>query len=172
MKRPATLALIFLFALTIRLIAIWIVGPSQLEFGDSFDYLETSRYICLNGDYPEQGNLPFFRAPGLPFFICLVTACNIQKVTLIKVCLAAVDSTTVLFIWFLACRVGANSRFTLLAAAIAAMNPFFVFQVTDVLSEPLFMFFLSGAGFRIARSRFFGDGSGCPLGHLHFSETQ
>ena len=95
-------ALAFFVALAVRLIAIWVVGPVQLEFGDAHDFLETSRIVCTQEEYPATGNITFFRAPGYPLFVSLVTACHPDRILRVKVCNALVDSLTVVLIWVLA----------------------------------------------------------------------
>ena len=137
--------LVFLGAFAVRLVAIWALGPSHLEFGDSRDYLETSQVVCAQGDYPDAGDGMYFRPPGFPLFISLVTACHTGEVWWIKVVIAAIDSLTVLLIWAVAGLVTAGARMEWLVVAVAALHPISVYQTTDLRSEPLFMFVLTGA---------------------------
>lgn len=138
-------ALAFFVALAVRLIAIWVVGPVQLEFGDAHDFLETSRIVCTQEEYPATGNLTFFRAPGYPLFVSLVTACHPDRILRVKVCNALVDSLTVVLIWVLAGQMVRSAAGQLLASAVAAFHPIFVVQTTDVRSESIFMFLVTGA---------------------------
>ena len=100
---------LFILALAVRIIAIEATGAGQIRFGDAGDYIETARSICEKQVYPERGNLPFFRPPGLPFFIAGVTACDPSRIRLMKYALAAVDAGTVLVIFELALLVGLSS---------------------------------------------------------------
>lgn len=143
-RRPQT-AYLFAFALLIRLAAIALTGPSTVSFGDAVDYVDTTKILCSLHVYPERSNLPFFRAPGLPFFIALVTACHPSSIVTIKIALAVCDAVTVILIALLG-----GSR---LAGVVAAVNPFFILSVCDVRSEPLFMMLLTAAIYFLLRDR-------------------
>ncbi|MEA2465500.1 MAG: hypothetical protein QOJ98_3247, partial [Acidobacteriota bacterium] len=93
---------VFILALAVRIAAIEWTGGETLAFGDAPDYVNATRTLCIQHEYPERGNLPFFRAPGLPFFMAAVTACHPSNVRLIKYALALCDAITVLLIMMLA----------------------------------------------------------------------
>ncbi len=95
MRSPVIL---FLLALTIRIVAIFATGAGTIHFGDGIDYVDTAKALCATHAYPLTGSLPFFRAPGLPVFIALVTACHPGAVAVIKIALAVCDALTVVFI--------------------------------------------------------------------------
>ena len=136
---------VFALALMVRLIAIGLAGPGTVRFGDGADYLHTAAVLCTTGAYPEAGNLPFFRAPGLPWFIALVTGCEPAKVARVKIALAVVDSATAVLVFWLAWFLSRRRIAGVIAGFAAALWPFFVAAVTDVRSEPLFMFFLTAS---------------------------
>lgn len=92
-----------------------------------------------------MGNLAFFRAPGYPLFVTLVTACHPDRILLVKVCNALVDSLTVVLIWVLAGQMIPSAAGQLLASAVAAFHPIFAVQTADARSESLFMFLFTGA---------------------------
>ena len=135
---------LFILALAIRIAAIELTGAETIRFGDAGDYLDTARSVCSQQVYPERGNLPFFRPPGLPFFAAAVTLCDPSRIRVIKYALAAVDAGTVVVIFELG---------GLLAGLAAAFYPFFIFSTTDVRSEPLFMFLLTLAILFLLRGR-------------------
>ncbi len=137
--------LVFLVAFAVRLAAVWALGPAHPEFGDSRDYLEAGRSICARGDGPGLVGGMYFRPPGFPIFISLVTACHTEQIGWIKIALAAIDSLTVLLVWALARLVNGPNRVLWLVVAVAALNPIFVYQTADLRSEPLFMALLTGA---------------------------
>lgn len=129
-------------ALTVRVAAILWVGPERLEFGDARDYLATARVVCEEGRYPDHGNLPFFRAPGLPLFAAAVTDCEPEhRAAWVKGALALVDVGSVVLVVALARAFGGSRRLGFAVGFGAALYPLFVVQVTDVRSEPLAMFF-------------------------------
>jgi hypothetical protein len=132
-------------AFAIRLSAIAIAGFDRVDFGDARDYLDTATALCETGAYPDQGNLPFFRAPGLPFFIAASTLCEPTRVAWVKIALALVDSATVALIVLLSG--------SLWAGLAAALYPLFIVSTIDVRSEPLFMFLLVLALFALQRRK-------------------
>lgn len=145
---------VFILALAVRIAAIEWTGAQTLAFGDAPDYIAVARSLCTQQEYPERGNLPFFRAPGLPFFIAAVTACDPGRTRLIKYALALCDAVSVLLIMALAAALAAPQlparkadapagiAVQLAAGLLAAFHPFFVGSVTDVRTEPLFMMLL------------------------------
>ena len=134
---------IFAVAFVIRIAAIGFHGPEDVAFGDARDYLATASHLCREREYPDHGNLPFFRAPALPFFIAATTLCHPERVVVVKLALAAVDSGTALIIGEIAWLLFESSGAAAIAALLAALYPFFIFGVVDVRTEPLFMFFLT-----------------------------
>lgn len=141
---------VFTFALVVRIAAIELVGAQNVTFGDGPDYLDTAQVLCTQHEYPERGNLPFFRAPGFPFFIAGVTLCSPGWTRAIKYGLAVCDAISVLLIFLIAQSLGTNAW---IAALFASLHPFFVMAVTDIRSEPLFMMFLTAAIWLLLRSR-------------------
>lgn len=136
---------IFAVAFGIRVGAIAVSGPGVVSFGDARDYLATASHVCREHEYPDRGNLPFFRAPVLPFFIAATTLCHTERVVVVKMALAACDSGTALVIGEIAWLLLGSSGAATVAALLAALDPFFIFGVVDVRTEPLFMFFLTVA---------------------------
>lgn len=184
---------LFIAALAVRIIAIEATGAASIRFGDAPDYINTAQSICTDQTYPERGNLPFFRPPGLPFFIAGATLCEPSRTRAIKYALAAVDAGTVVvifelawLIWLSGFRVaglsggdrttGPSDTLTtrqpdnlttgLLAALAAAVYPFFVFSTTDVRSEPLFLFLLTLAILLLLRGQPAGAGVATALAAL------
>ncbi|HLJ16484.1 MAG TPA: glycosyltransferase family 39 protein [Bryobacteraceae bacterium] len=84
--------------------------------------------------------MPFFRAPGLPFFIATVTLCHTEMIWLVKTALAAVDTVSAAIVFLLAEELFRNRRTSFVAATAAAIYPFFIAQVCDIQTEGLFMF--------------------------------
>ena len=138
------LALILCLAFVARMVAIWYFGFERITFGDAADYLATTSSMCETGTYPEGGSVPFFRAPGLPVFILLTTLCHTEQVVSTKIALAVIDCLEIGLIYGLAMLLWKRETIALKAALLAAIYPVFLFQVTDLRTEPLFMFFLTG----------------------------
>jgi 4-amino-4-deoxy-L-arabinose transferase-like glycosyltransferase len=147
------LVICFTVALLVRLAAIEFSGADTTVFGDARDYLDHAVSLCESGTYPERGNLPFFRAPGLPFFIAGVTACRTERIRAVKYALAACDAVTVVLLYLLALQLWSSRRAAIVAAALATLHPFFAGSVTDLRTEPLFMMFLVAALWSLLRER-------------------
>jgi 4-amino-4-deoxy-L-arabinose transferase-like glycosyltransferase len=143
---------VFAIALVVRLAAIELTGATKTAFGDAADYIAHAQSICEKHAYPDRGNLPFFRAPGLPFFIAAVTACHPHEVRLIKYGLAVCDAVTAVIIALLALHFF-GSVAAWIAGLIAAIHPVFVASVCDIRSEPLFMLLLTLAILFLLRGR-------------------
>jgi 4-amino-4-deoxy-L-arabinose transferase-like glycosyltransferase len=156
---------VFILALAIRIAAIEATGANTVRFGDAGDYLDTARSVCTEQVYPERGNLPFFRPPGLPFFIAAVTGCEGSRVRGIKYALAACDAATVMVIFELGLLLF-GSLAAWLAALAAALYPFFIFSTTDVRSEPLFMLLLTLSILLLLRGNAAGSGVAVALAAL------
>jgi hypothetical protein len=146
---PTRLA-VFAVALVVRLIAIEVTGANRITFGDAGDYIAHAQSLCERQAYPDRGNLPFFRAPGLPFFIDGVTACHPNAVRVIKYALAVCDALTCVLIAAIAFMLFGR-QVSWLAGLIAAVHPIFVASVCDVRSEPLFMLLLTASIFFLMR---------------------
>src|SRR5204863_9215522 len=141
---------VFAIALGIRLIAIEVSGPNRVAFGDGPDYIAHAQSLCERNAYPDRGNLPFFRAPGLPFFIAGVTACHPTAVRLIKYALAACDALTCVLIASIA-FILFGRQVSWIAGRIGAVHPIFVASVCDIRSEPLFMLLLTASIYYLLR---------------------
>lgn len=156
---------LFIVALLIRIAAIEATGATAITFGDAGDYVATARSICSQQVYPERGNLPFFRPPGLPFFIAGVTLCEPTRTRVIKYALAATDAATVVVIFELGAMLFGGLA-GLLAGIGSAFYPFFIFSTTDVRSEPLFMLLLTLAILLLLRGNAPGSGVALALAAL------
>src|ERR1700730_17803140 len=128
-------------ALIVRLVSIYEYGTSLIKFGDAPDYFSAATSLCSSASYPDRGSMPFFRAPGLPFFIAAVTLCHTEMVWPVKAALAVLDTMSVALVFLLAHELFRDQLLSVLSATGAAIYPFFVAQVCDVQTEGLFMFF-------------------------------
>ncbi|MEO8217408.1 MAG: glycosyltransferase family 39 protein [Acidobacteriota bacterium] len=155
---------LFAFALAIRVTVVVISGPSTVRFGDGKAYLDTAAALCSSGTYPATGNLPFFRAPGLPFFIAAVTACSPSRIAAVKLGLAITDAVSAVLIFWLAALLTHRRRAAIIAGALAASWPFFIVAVTDIRSEPLFMAFMTASICAVLEFRERGGGRAILIG--------
>lgn len=142
---------VFVVALIARIAAIEATGAERITFGDGPDYIATAASLCSKHVYPERGNLPFFRAPGLPLFVAAVTACHPSRTRAIKYGLAVCDALTALLIFSIARLLYESRRVAVIAGMLAALHPLFIAAVTDIRGEPLFTLFLVSAIFFVLR---------------------
>ena len=160
---------IFTVAVGIRVGAAALGGPDVVAFGDARDYLAAASHICREHDYPDRGDLPFFRAPMLPFFIAATTLCHPERVVAVKVALAVVDAATALVVGEMAWLLFASANVATAATLLAAVDPIFILGAADIRSEPLFMFFLTVATWCFLRAIRKGEGRSALLGGVAFA---
>ncbi len=153
MNRSLILLAIFLLAFLARAAAILATGPDAIGFGDARDYLAAATTICAEGDYPSRGNLPFFRAPGLPFFLVTATGCDTARVGRAKIAIALADALFAPLLYVLAVGLTGSPAVGFLAAIAGALHPGLIYQTTDIRSEPLFTVMLTASlgAFALAR---------------------
>ena len=141
-----TLALLFLFALIVRLAAIGVVGFQTLRFGDARAYLFAAKELVRTGHYPLKTEPFYFRAPGYPVFLVAATFGDTDRIALAKVTNAVLGALAVLILAGLSARIFRRRGLALATGAVAAIHPGFVFLSTDIQSEPLFLILLLSAG--------------------------
>jgi 4-amino-4-deoxy-L-arabinose transferase-like glycosyltransferase len=137
--------LLGLVALGLALRLGWVVwsGWAVGDFGDSQDYLTAAATLCSDEPYPEHGDLPFFRAPGLPLVIAVVTGCHPGNIVLLKVTLTVIDSLLIVVVAALALALWQSPRAALVAATLTAVYPPFILWSGEIRTEPVFMLLLS-----------------------------
>jgi hypothetical protein len=139
--------LLFLAALALRLAAIGVAGSATLRFGDARAYISAAEAIVETGHYPKQTDYFSFRAPGYPFFLAAVTLGHPRWIALAKAANALLGSAQALLLAILAARLFGRRDLALATGIAAALDPGLVFLSTDIQSEPLFVLFLTAAGF-------------------------
>lgn len=142
MKGNKILYLVLIIAFFIRITSIFIFAINKISFGDAQDYIDTARFICKYSSYPDKPNMPFFRPPFLPFFICIVTFLNPERIWMIKLSFAVIDCLTIFVIFNLSILLFNNELSALISSILGTIYPVFLFQIIDIRTEPLFMFFL------------------------------
>lgn len=135
--RTSGLLAVLALALATRLVVVAASGASTVSFPDGPDYVAHMRQLCEQGTYPDRGYLPFFRAPGLPLFLALVTCCDARSIAIMRVALALSGVVGVAAVFWLA-HVLQGRKAAGLAALAAAVWPPLIVQDTDVCSEALF----------------------------------
>ncbi len=115
-------------------------GISQTNFGDAFDYLNAGLAIANGDPYPRTASLPFFRPPGYPALIALLSIISEEQiVALLKIANITLHVGTTFLIYFI-CQKKFNSKSALFAAGFYSINPLSLHQVTGVSTETLTAF--------------------------------
>ena len=134
---------LFLFSLLVRVLFALLAPYKYQSFGDTEEYLETAKRICSLGAYPfAHIALPTFRAPGFPFFLAIVSACESLPLWWTKVSLILIDS--------LSCVIGMgivsilssrnNSTRGILFGVAYTLYPLFIQQSVAIQRETLTVF--------------------------------
>jgi hypothetical protein len=139
---PRGLFLILIVALLLR-IGLVIAQPMTAE---SLDRLPDQReYFSIAENLLRHGSLSFFdprvgqkvyayRMPGYPVFL---VACG-GSVEIARLVQCLLDTSTVLAVFLIASRLSGCTRLGRLAAFAVAVNPFYIFFSSLILSETLF----------------------------------
>jgi len=133
-------------ALTVRLAAVAVTDPTRAHFGDAPPYQMAARMIADTGRYPFRTDPHYFRAPGYPAFLALVTAGRPERVVAAKVANVIVGSLAAVVLAAISARLFRRRDLALATGIAAALNPAFVLVSSEVQSEPLFMLMLLAAG--------------------------
>ncbi|MFH0793397.1 MAG: glycosyltransferase family 39 protein [bacterium] len=134
---------VFAVALAVRVACVvWIPPTPQSAFGpldDATDYDHLARTLLSNGAFLSPSGEPTaFRPPVYPIFLAIIYSIsgvgNLRAVALCHAILGAISSVLLV-------RLGQRAKFpanaSLLAGAIYAVYPAFVFQTPQILSEVL-----------------------------------
>jgi 4-amino-4-deoxy-L-arabinose transferase-like glycosyltransferase len=114
------------------------VRNSPLEFPDSVVYHQIAGNVCAGKGLAQAPQVTAFHPPGYPLFLAGCYALFGPRPMAAGVAQAALGTLTCLVIFLLARRAFDDERTGLIAAAIAAVYPFFVFYSSLLLSENLF----------------------------------
>jgi 4-amino-4-deoxy-L-arabinose transferase-like glycosyltransferase len=128
-------------------VAIAVAGFSTVRFGDAHAYLSAAGELAREGRYPLSTEPFYFRAPGYPFFLTFATLGRPDSVPQAKVATAVVGSFAAPLLALLSARIFRKRAIALATGAAAALHPAFLWNSTDVQSEPLFTTLLLAAGF-------------------------
>ncbi len=138
---------IFLLALGVRSVVIVAGGATTARFGDAAAYQLAARSLAETGHYPLRTDPYYFRAPGYPAFLAIVTLGRPDRVVVAKAANAVLGGFSSVVLAAIAARLFRRRAVAIGAGVAAALDPSLVMVSTDVQSESLFLFLLVGAGF-------------------------
>lgn len=143
------MGLLLFLAITVRLFFALGFPQPVVKDAASYDQLginlsTTGRMWMFPGGNPDPPEL-LVRTPGYPVFLGLIYKLGGHSPQLVRVAQAFLDTGTCLLVFFLSRLVGCSTPVSLLALALAALNPFTSAYVGSLLSENLgiFVFVLS-----------------------------
>lgn len=139
---PAILAV----ALLARLgFAAWVVGLDAMTDGDEADYHAIATSIAAGDGFASANGVPTARRPpAYPVFLAGVYGIAGPSRVVARLLQVAMGVAIVALVFLLARRLF-DERTALLAAALAAVNPFLTFISGYLLTENLYTLFLLGA---------------------------
>ena len=137
LRRNKILVLILIISLLAGLIVITYTGLTALNFGDAIDYLKAAEAIQNKLPYPRESRQEFFRAPGYPFVITAIwEITGISGVPILKIfnVLFHVGST---YLVIKISKTELSQKVSLFCAFLYALNPFSLYQLSGIATEPL-----------------------------------
>jgi len=132
---------LFAISLFLRLTALMIIGPPDLDTSAREAYLGGA-HLLLDGKGFTDTSYPVFAPPLYAMFISLCLSLFGDDQVPVKIVQAFVDSIMIIITYSIILEIfGAPTG--LLSAAILTIYPFSIYLVISIASEPLFTFFLS-----------------------------
>ena len=135
-------AVIFCAALVLRT-GFALTRPEQAGFPDAKAYDAVARSLLEGRGLRERADRQASRAPGYPVFLAACYRPLGPSFLVARLVQAALGAASCVLVYLLGRRIF-NRGTGLIAAAIAAVYPFFVFYTGLVLAETLFIFALLG----------------------------
>ena len=120
----------------IAVVAI-VFGPRPPLFGDAQDYLEAARRLLQGRGYPREASLPFFRPPLYPLLIALIWAVMPNDSLSVLLVQAVLHAVTCWLLFWIGVRGIGNHWAALIGATSYALNPFSLWQLMNIQTEPL-----------------------------------
>jgi asparagine N-glycosylation enzyme membrane subunit Stt3 len=141
-KAEITVAFAALFAAAA---AIIVIGPQRTDFSDSGDYINAAQCLLRDGFYPEQGTLPFFRAPLYPVMLAGVWWILPGSVIAVKVVQAILHSITAIIVYRSGLGIFGSKNAAFAGAIIAAVNPLLLYSSAAIQTEVLHTVLIAAA---------------------------
>ena len=136
--RHRLVVLVMIGALVLRLAIAAKLNPGH---GDQEEYLSGARRL-LNGEpLPILNNMLFVRSPAYSVFVAAIwKILQTRSLLAIKIVQVFVSTATCWMTYLLSLRIRDDCRLALIAACIAAIYPYFMFEVAAIGTECLLGF--------------------------------
>lgn len=140
-RRNWILITILLVALLFGLAIVIATGLSATNFGDANDYFNAAHAIESRLPYPrEGGNWPFFRPPGYPFVVATIwKITGTSSISVLKL-LNVICHVASTYLVFRISKLEIRHSVALFCAFLYAVNPFSLYQLSGISTEPLITF--------------------------------
>ncbi len=137
------LSIIFMIALTLRLISV-VLFP-QFAW-DSGEYTSLAHNILANQNFTFDGRMPVdSRAPLYPAFIAGIYYFAGESNFAVRIIQSLIDTITCFYIYFIALVFWESILVAIIAALIASLYPSLIGSTTFILSETLSVHLLTGS---------------------------
>lgn len=138
---------LFALAFGARVAVVAWAGFSISEFGDARAYLYAARTLVQTGHYPRITEPFYFRAPGYPVFLAIVTLGRVDRIAAAKIANAVAGALAVPLLAALSTRIFRRRDLAVTTGVLAAIHPGLLSLCLDIESEPLFLLLLVAGGF-------------------------
>ena len=132
---------ICLAGLVLRLVYFFFASPDTL-FPDEERFLTTASNIIIDGEMSWEGRYAW-DMPFLPFLSAFVLFLFDGRVYALQLSLIGISSLTILVVAYAVKHISRSNSAMIIAAFGVAFYPFFIFFSSRILTETLFLFFLS-----------------------------
>lgn len=126
---------LFLGAFLVAIAAIAVTGVNRVEFADAYEYTAAAKMLLERFDYPNEGQLYFFRPPLYPIFLAIIWKIVPGSIVAVKVIQAGFFALTCCVIYRIASVVTQDRMTAILSGLICMLNPFLIMQTTDIQTE-------------------------------------
>ena len=133
-----SLAIIFVVALTLRLIPVWLTLDVGIALDDMFQYDALAESIRLGQGYTWYGGIPTaFRAPLYPLFLAIIYSLFGHQFLAVRIIQAIMGASLPLVLYVLAQRVF-DDRVARIASWVVVFYPTFLLYPLALVTENLF----------------------------------
>jgi len=133
-----SLAIIFVVALTLRLIPVWLTLDVGIALDDMFQYDALAESIRLGQGYTWYGGIPTaFRAPLYPLFLAIIYSLFGHQFLAVRIIQAIMGASLPLVLYVLAQRVF-DDRVARIASWVVVFYPMFLLYPLGLVTENLF----------------------------------
>ena len=142
-----------LVALALRLVYVSTL-PDQVLYSDERDHYQLAVSLAQGHGYElEDGRPTAVRPPGYPLFLALWYRLGLQSLPALRMVQAVVGAATVWMMYLLISTLFSNRLWALVALAMGAVYPYFIYLPGAILATTWFSFLLILSVFYLCRAQ-------------------